>query len=79
MRLAGVTAETKAPQGGHIGLDEHGSLNELLRDTAVVLMGKARPSASMEERIEGHQSRICILRCHRYGVRPRLLCARRRR
>ncbi|EED21309.1 exoenzymes regulatory protein aepA precursor, putative [Talaromyces stipitatus ATCC 10500] len=53
MNLAGVTPDTKAPGGGHIGLDEEGGLNGLLQDTAVVLMDRIRPSASMEERVEG--------------------------
>lgn len=53
MNLAKVTPDTKPPAGGHIGLDSQGRLTGLLQDTAVVLMERVRPNASMEERIEG--------------------------
>lgn len=53
LQRAQITADTKPPQGGKIGKDEHGQLNGLLQDSAVIMIDAIKPSPNIDERIAG--------------------------
>ncbi|KAB8227672.1 amidohydrolase [Aspergillus alliaceus] len=53
MQRAGITADTQVPPGGKIGKDEHGQLNGLLQDSAVILIDGAQPSPNKDKLIAG--------------------------
>ncbi|HEX7644067.1 MAG TPA: amidohydrolase [Burkholderiaceae bacterium] len=59
LQAAGITAETKDPQGGRIERDEHGNPSGVLVDKAMELAYKALPQPSDTER---HQALTAALR-----------------
>jgi predicted amidohydrolase YtcJ len=52
LKLAGITSETTDPQGGKIGRDIHGELNGILFESAMDLVYKVIPEASVSEVIQ---------------------------
>ncbi|MVU76634.1 amidohydrolase family protein [Nocardia sp. ET3-3] len=56
LELAGITAETPVPAGGHIGRDADGALNGWLQDNAIPLIARLLPQATLEQRIDGFRA-----------------------
>jgi predicted amidohydrolase YtcJ len=53
LRAAGITGQSKAPQGGAIDLDANGEPTGILRDTTMEEVEKIIPPPSHEDRIQG--------------------------
>jgi predicted amidohydrolase YtcJ len=58
LAAAGITAKTKAPQGGAIDLDSSGEPTGILRESAQELVYKVIPPPSHDERLRGDQLAI---------------------
>ncbi|GAB2549300.1 amidohydrolase [Nocardia heshunensis] len=56
LELAGITAETQAPAGGHIGREEDGTLNGWLQDNAIPMVARLLPAATVAQRIDGFRT-----------------------
>ena len=52
LKLAGITSETPTPAGGEIVRDANGSPTGVLKDNAMLLVGKVIPEPTLEERFE---------------------------
>jgi hypothetical protein len=63
LRLAGITADTPAPDGGVIGRDERGEPDGRLIDNAIPLVERLLPAADVGTRVEGLR-----LASHRYAA-----------
>ncbi|WP_405133141.1 amidohydrolase [Nocardia sp. NBC_01388] len=53
LELAGITAETPDPAGGHLGRAADGRLTGLVQDNAIPLVARLLPAATAEQRVEG--------------------------
>ena len=58
LTAAGITAKTRAPQGGAIDLDSHGEPTGILRESAQDLVYKVIPPPTLEERRKGDELAI---------------------
>ncbi|MCA1592150.1 MAG: amidohydrolase [Acidobacteria bacterium] len=66
LKLAGVTRETKAPQGGEILRDAGGEPTGILKETAGGLVGRVVPGMTREEKLEAINRALAEAR--RYGI-----------
>lgn len=66
LKMAKVTKETKAPEGGEIVLDEKGEPSGVLKETAQSLVGKIVPPPSAEETLKGIE--LALEEAKRYGL-----------
>jgi predicted amidohydrolase YtcJ len=64
LKAAGVTGNTKAPQGGAIDLDANGEPTGILRETAKDLVNKVIPPPTREERRRGLELAIADALSH---------------
>jgi predicted amidohydrolase YtcJ len=66
LQKAGVTRETRAPEGGEILRDASGEPTGILKETAAGLVGRAVPQTTPEETAEGVARALAEAR--RYGI-----------
>lgn len=66
LETAGVTRETPDPEGGRIERNEKGEPSGTLRETAVDLVYRLAPRATLEEQIGGLQQSLMMM--NRYGI-----------
>jgi predicted amidohydrolase YtcJ len=64
LEAAGITGETKAPQGGAIDLDADGKPTGILRESAQSLIYKVIPPPSHDERLRGDELAIADALAH---------------
>jgi predicted amidohydrolase YtcJ len=64
LKAAGITGQTKAPEGGAIDLDAHGELTGILRESAQDLVNRVIPSPTHEERRRGDELAIADALAH---------------
>jgi predicted amidohydrolase YtcJ len=66
LQKAGVTRETRAPEGGEILHDERGEPTGILKETAGELVGRVVPEATREEKMKALERALAEAR--RYGI-----------
>jgi predicted amidohydrolase YtcJ len=66
LKMAGVTRETKAPEGGEIVLDEKGEPSGILKETAQGLVNRVVPPPTDEEKLKG--IRLALEQAKKYGL-----------
>ncbi len=66
LRIANVTAATRAPTGGAIDLDADGEPTGVLRDAAMRLIADAIPALTQSDRIDA--MRDAVTQAHRLGL-----------
>jgi predicted amidohydrolase YtcJ len=66
LQKAGLTRETKAPEGGEILRDERGEPTGILKETAAGLVGRVVPEPTEAERLEAVERALAEAR--RYGI-----------
>lgn len=66
LQKAGVTRETKAPEGGEILHDAKGDPTGILKETAGELVGRVVPEATHEEKMKALE--LALAEARRYGI-----------
>ncbi len=66
LKMANVTKETKAPEGGEIVLDAKGEPSGVLMETAQYLVGKIVPQPTSEETLKGIE--LALEEAKKYGL-----------
>ncbi|HSK73845.1 MAG TPA: amidohydrolase, partial [Pyrinomonadaceae bacterium] len=66
LKMAGVTKDTKAPEGGEIVFDEKGEPSGVLKETAQGLVGRIVPQPTAEETLKGIE--LAVEQAKRYGL-----------
>jgi hypothetical protein len=64
LKAAGITGQTKAPEGGAIDLDANGEPTWILRESAQELVGRVIPPPTHEERRRGDELAIADALAH---------------
>jgi len=64
LKAAGITGQTKAPEGGAIDLDARGELTGILRESAQDLVSRVIPPPTHEERRRGDELAIADALAH---------------
>jgi predicted amidohydrolase YtcJ len=70
LRLAGVTAQTRAPVGGVIGRDTTGEPTGRFEDSAIALVEQLLPAPSFGEQVEGLRQASAGYAAHRHRRGP---------
>jgi predicted amidohydrolase YtcJ len=66
LKQAGVTRETRAPEGGEILHDAQGEPTGILKETAASLVGRVVPPPTREQKLQGIERALAEAR--RYGI-----------
>jgi predicted amidohydrolase YtcJ len=66
LERAGVTRETRAPEGGELLRDAGGAPTGILKETAANLVGRVVPQPSREERLRALE--LALAEARRYGI-----------
>ncbi|MCW5962264.1 MAG: amidohydrolase [Pyrinomonadaceae bacterium] len=66
LKLANVTKDTKAPEGGELVFDDKGELSGVLKETAQGLVGRIVPEPTAEEVAKGIE--LALEQAKRYGL-----------
>jgi predicted amidohydrolase YtcJ len=66
LKMANVTRETKAPEGGEIVFDEKGEPSGVLKETAQGLVGRIVPAPTEAETLKGIE--LALEQAKRYGL-----------
>lgn len=66
MKLAGITKDTKSPEGGEIEKDANGEPTGILKETAQSLVGKFVPQPTAEQEAKGLE--LALEMARKYGI-----------
>lgn len=66
LQKAGVTKETKAPEGGEILYDANGEPTGILKETAAGLVGRVVPQPTQAETVQAAE--LALAEARRYGI-----------
>lgn len=66
LRIAGITRDTEAPEGGHIDRDDHGNATGIFKETAMHLIRKHIPDITDADRIQAVQD--AFAEGYQYGM-----------